>query len=339
MNFKSLIEITEYFSEEEKCVNYLIEKRWKGTITCPNCSCSKIYELKGKFKRYKCTGCKKQFSVTKGTIFESSSIPLRKWFIAIFLYAFHKKGISSCQLAKDIGVTQKTAWFMSHRIRHMLNTGSMELTPDIIEVDETFVGGKNKNRPWHKKVKNSQGRSFKDKTPVFGILQREKSHTFVRPHKVIPGKTVTEKVITKKSEINCFVVRDTKAKSIQPIIRDNIPKETVIVSDEWQAYRGLENEYQHEVVDHSRKQYMSENGFTTNTLEGAWSHLKRTIIGTYHQVSRKHLQKYCDEFAYRYNTRRVTVREILNDAMKNVNCRLTYKDLIEKPYNDIAIRV
>lgn len=330
MNFKSVLEVAEYFSDSQNCINYLIQKRWKGTITCPTCQCAKIYELKGKFKRYKCTSCKKQFSVTKGTIFESSTIPLQKWFIAVFLSVSHKKGISSCQLAKDIDVTQKTAWFMQHRIRYMLQNKTIEMVQGIIEVDESFVGGKNKNRPWHKKVKNSQGRSFKDKTPVLGILERELSIEIERPHKVVADKTVKEKVVTKEAKLICHVVPDTKAKSIQPIIRKTVEKGSVIVSDEWHAYNGLSNSYQHEVIDHGRGQYMNSSGFTTNTIEGAWSILKRTILGTYHQVSRKYLQRYCDEFTYRYNTRRITVDEILNEAMDNVNCRLSYKELIKE---------
>ncbi len=330
MKFDSLIDVVQHFSDNKNCIDYLTQMRWKGTTTCPTCQCTKIYELKGKFKRYKCTGCKKQFSAIKGTIFENSQIPLQKWFMGIFIYSFHKKGISSCQLAKDLGVTQKAAWYMAHRIRHMLSTKSMELVEGIVELDETFVGGKNKNRPWNKKVKYSQGRSFKDKTPVMGILQREEAHYIQRPNKVEPHKTVTEKVVTKKSHITCKVIGDTKAKSIQPIIFEKVKKGSTVVSDEWHAYKGLHTEFKHHVVDHGKGQYADAEGFTTNTIEGAWSQLKRTIIGTYHQVSRKHLQRYCDEFTYRYNTRKISVQEILDSSMNNINCRLTYKDLVGK---------
>ncbi len=332
MKFKSIIDVIQYFSDEQRCLDYLIQMRWKGEIICPHCGCNKIYELKGKFKRYKCTDkeCKKQFSATKGTIFENSQIPLQKWFTAIFLYGFHKKGISSCQLAKDIDVTQKTAWFMAQRIRHMLNTGGSVELEGTIELDETFVGGKNKNRPYHKKVKNSQGRAFIDKTPVMGMLQKEEAHTILRPHKIIPGKLVKEKVVTKPSELKAIAISDTSGKSLHPHILETVKKGSIIISDEWRGYRGLNATYEHHIVDHTRGQYVDEAGHTSNTLEGAWSHLKRTIIGTYHQVSRKHLQRYVDEFVYRYNTRKITVQEILDNSMENINSRLTYKQLVKK---------
>jgi transposase-like protein len=220
----------------------------------------------------------------------------------------------------------------------MLATKSVEVVDGIVELDETFVGGKNKNRPRHKKVKQSQGRSFKDKTPVMGVLQREEAHIIERPNKVEPHKVVREKVVTRESKIQCQVVPNTKAKSLQPIITSAVKAGTIVVSDEWYAYRGLHARYQHHTVDHGKGQYADADGYNTNTIEGAWSQLKRTIIGTYHQVSRKHLQKYVDEFTFRYNTRKVTVDEILDHAMVNVNSRLTYKDLVGKTIQKVVAK-
>jgi transposase-like protein len=228
---------------------------------------------------------------------------LQKWFIAIYLMLSRKKGISSLQLARDIAVTQKTAWYMLHRIRHMVKPKALrEKLSGLIQIDETFVGGKNKNRPWHKKVKYSQGRSFKDKTPVLGMLDGN-------------GQILTK------------VIPNTKAVTLKPIVYQFIEKDSTIVTDEWKAYNGLGNRYNHCIVDHSRSQYVNECGFTTNGIEGAWSHLKRMIIGIYHQVSRKHLQRYCDEFAYRYNTRTASDENRFIAAFRNVHCRIRYKTL------------
>ena len=205
----------------------------------------------------------------------------------------------------------------------------MEVLEGEVMLDETFVGGKNKNRPYHKKVKNSQGRAFIDKTPVLGMLEKEEAHYIERPHKVRAGKTVKEKVVTKESKLVAKVVKNTQGGTLQPIIKDTVKKGSKLVSDEWVAYQGLNSEYEHHYVDHGRGQYVDAAGNTTNTLEGAWTQLKMTVTATYHQVSRKHLQRYVDEFSYRYNTRKIKVQDILDDAMKNINCRLTYKELIK----------
>lgn len=164
-NFDNLIDMVAYFNDDNNCRRYLIDWRWKGNISCPHCGNTKIYEFSDG-RRFKCAGCRQQFTGKVGTIFEDSKVPMKKWFVAIYLITAHKKGISSYQLARDLKVTQKTAWFMLHRIRFGLglNTEPEEQLEGIIELDETFVGGKNKNRHKDKKVEQSQGRSFKDKT-------------------------------------------------------------------------------------------------------------------------------------------------------------------------------
>ncbi len=261
MKFKSLPQILNHFKDKETCVKFLEEQRWGGKPICPKCGCKKVYSIEGG-KRYKCADkeCYKKFSVTVGTVFENSKVPLNIWFAAIYLATAHKKGISSLQLHRDLGVTQKTAWFMLHRIREMLRQKAPTLLSGEVQADETFVGGKNKNRHVDKKIKESQGRSVKDKTPVFGLLSDGKVKTTVVP--------------------------DTKATTLKPIIEDMVEKGSIVVTDEWGAYNGLKKDYQHEVVKHNEKQFMT-NGFHTNSMEGFWSLLKRGIFGIYHSASPK----------------------------------------------------
>lgn len=330
-NFNSLIEIISYFDSESKCLNYLELKRWDGKPVCPHCNHDKVYRFSDG-KRFKCASCREQFTAKVGTIFEDSKIPLQKWYVAIYLVTAHKKGISSHQLAKDIKVTQKSAWFMLHRIRFGLgaNEDLAEKLEGTIELDETFVGGKNKNRHADKKVKNSQGRSFKDKTPVMGMLQEEISETIERPNKNNPAKTVKEKVILQNSIVRCQVVSNTKSASLQPVIKENVKIGSILVSDEWMAYQGLNKHYDHRIVDHRAKQYVNESGDTTNALEGFWTSFKRSYIGIYHYMSRKHMQYYANEVAFRYNTRTMKDGLRLDHAMTLVGGSIKYKQLTSK---------
>lgn len=325
------MQVSEYFSDTQKCVEYIKQVRWSSGIECSFCKCKKVYELKGKNKRFKCSFCKKQFSVIKGTIFENSPLPLQKWFVAIYLLISRKKGISSIQLSKDIGVTQKTAWFMLHRIRYMMKERPLkEKLRDYVQADETFVGGKNKNRHWDKKVKNSQGRSFKDKTPVLGLLEQELSYLIERPHKLIPSKTVLEKVIVKPGRLVTKVAPNTQASSVKLFIYQMVERNTTLITDEWKAYIGLGGIYDHHIVNHLKKQYVSEDGLTTNGVENAWSILKRSIIGVYHNVTRKHLHRYTAEFTFRYNNRSLYNQDLLLASMANLERRLNWEQLTKK---------
>lgn len=311
-DFHSIIELVEYFKTEKKCLLHLQQIRWGNNIISPFDPESKVYKCK---RGYKCKNTGKYFNPKTGTIFESSKVSLKKWFLAIWLITCHKKGISSIQLSKDIKVTQKTAWFMLHRIRKCFEADNDADMSGEIEVDETYVGGKNKNRHKDKKFKYSQGRSFKDKTPVFGVLQRG-------------GK------------LCAYVVPDVKGNTLKTIIYDKVQfktkvkikskteiKETIIHSDEWIAYSGLHKEYDHRVVYHSKGIYGTENS-NTNTIEGAWSILKRSIIGIYHFTSKRHLQRYIDEFVFRYNCKDLEESNKFTSLLNNIQCRLKYKDLI-----------
>lgn len=304
--FNNLIQATQYFSNPETCVEYLTNLRWSNGITCAHCNHDKVYTLKGATKRYKCASCRKQFSATKGTIFENSAIPLQKWFIAIYLLTSHKKGISSMQLAKDMGITQKSAWFMLQRIRFALQTKSFNVPvlENTVECDETYIGGKNKNRHASKKIANSQGRSVKDKAPVFGLVERN-------------GRVVAMKVT------------DTTKGTIQPLIHKHVSSDANVMTDEWLAYRGLNKSFNHSVVNHGTGEYV--NGLAhTNTIEGFWSLLKRGIVGIYHQVSVKHLDLYVDEFEFRYNTKEMCEYSRFENMISLSSTRLTYNQLISE---------
>ena len=208
-------------------------------------------------------------------MFEGSNIPLDKWFYAIYMFLSHKKGISSVQLSKDLGVTQKTAWFLLGRIRHNMNDWELPKFEGVVQIDETYVGGKNKGR-----FKFNRGRSIKQKTPVVGVLTNDKVYTIVVP--------------------------DTGSRTLKTIVYGLVKEGSTVVTDEWVAYRGLSRDYVHEVVTHHTQNYVNERGFHTNGIEGFWSQLKRGLRGIYHVVTPKYLQMYCDEFAYRYNTRKLT---------------------------------
>ncbi len=330
LKFKTIIDICNVFPNDKVCHQYLASQRWdSGEIVCPHKDCKHtIHYIFKDGIRYKCKKCKLLFTAKTGTFMDSSKLPTIKWLFAFYL-VLHKKGISSVQLSKDIGVTQKTAWFMLQRIRLALgNEDNGEQLNGNIELDETFVGGKNKNRHADKKVKNSQGRSYKDKTPVMGMLQEQVYEIVERPHKVIPNKIVKEKIIVNQSIVKCNVVADTKKESIQPIIKDSVEFNSIIISDEWHGYTGLNKFYNHQIVDHGVKQYVNESGYTSNALEGFWSHAKRSIIGIYHKTTPKHLSKYFNEFSFRYNYRNLGTQEQIEVILANMVCRLKYKDLI-----------
>lgn len=298
--FNSLFDFLQAFPTEESCIKYLESMRWKdGIPVSPYDPSSKVYN-RGDGK-YRCKNTGKNFNVRIGTMFEGSKLPLRKWFVAIYEITSRKKGISSIELSKRISVTYKTAWFMNQRIRECFGLVMEEKLDGEVELDETFVGGKNKNRHYNKKVRNSQGRSFKDKVPVMGMLERD-------------GKIV------------CKVVRDTSYKSLTiPILR-TVKRTAKLFSDEWCGYKTVSKLYEHYVVDHGRGQYVDEDAYTNN-IEGFWSILKRGLTGIYNHTSKKHLQRYVNEFCFRFNTKSFDDVSRFNLLLCNSNYRITFQSL------------
>lgn len=306
--FSSFAQMLSELPNDKACREYLELKRWNGTPVCPHCGIldEKHYRLKvkGEFKgMYKCRSCRERFTVTMGTVFEGSPIPLRKWFIAIYLFASHKKGISSHQLARDLGVTQKTGWFMLHRLRMTFNNDENEPLDGMVEADETYIGGKNWNRHEHKKIKQADGAG---KTPVVGLVERN-------------GK------------IKTFVVTDTTGPTLHAIVIDNVGKEATLITDSYNSYTGLDKSLNHIKVKPDRKTFKTDKHLHTNTIEGFWSIFKRGLYGIYHQVSPKHLQAYSNEFGFRYNTRQSSDKERFDIALvRTGGVKLGYSVLIGK---------
>lgn len=300
--FNSLIQMMDTLHTEDDCRQYLEDMRWHGEPICPHCGSISKHHYKltqnGEFKGlYKCKDCRERFTVRIGTMFEDSNLPLKKWFYAIYIFLSHKKGISSVQLAKDIHVTQKTAWFMLSRIRKNMKDDDANFD-DMTQADETYVGGKSRSHG-----NGTQGRSLKEKTPIFGMISN--------------GKVYAQ------------VVPNAKAETLLPIIDERVRKGSTIITDGLASYNGLSKNYIHKVIPHSEKIY-AVDGFHTNSIEGFWSHLKRGIIGIYHMVSKKHLPKYCKEFVFRYNTRDISDGLRFNLFLQGITERLYYGELLMK---------
>jgi len=300
--FKSVKELIRAFPDEQSCINFLEKALWDGTPVSPFDETSKVYKCTG--NRYKCKKTGKYFNIRSVGIFKNSNVKLQDWLIAIWLFVSHKGGLSSMQLQRELGLTQKTTWFMLQRIRQCAQFENTHILSNEIEVDETYIGGKNKNRHANKKVKYSQGRSAIDKVPVFGMIERK-------------GKVIAR------------VVGSTTMEELEPIIMRGVDfiETRAIYSDEWSAYNELRRIYNHEIVNHGKRQYVDGKAHT-NSIENFWGNLKRGIIGIYRFISKKHLQKYIDEFVFRHNTRKLTPRDRFIHLVSNVfiGC-LTYGKL------------
>lgn len=302
--FKSILEFQKHFNTDEKCRIYLEQQRWNGTPCCPFCGSVNVHRFATNHKIFKCREkeCKNIFSATVGTIYENTKLPLTKWFLATYILSVHSKGISSLQLSVWLGVTQKTAWFLNHRIREMLTDKSPELLNEIIEIDETYVGGKESNK--HKSKRTAKGGVGK-KSMVLGAIQRK-------------GRLITK------------VIESTDIENISTLINNNIEPNSTIITDEHHAYNRVKENYNHSRINHRSKEYVRGN-VHTNTIEGYWNILKKQINGIHHFVSPKHLQRYCNENAYRYNSKLLAQDERFALSVSQCNGRLKYNDLIAKP--------
>ncbi|MDZ4687861.1 MAG: IS1595 family transposase [Planctomycetaceae bacterium] len=299
----TLIEAVKFFADADVCNQYMVGIKWPdGKITCPKCGSERVGKIETR-KMLRCKGCRKQFSYKVGTIFEDSPLGLDKWFVAVWCITNAKNGISSCELARHLGVTQKSAWHMLHRVRLAMQEGSMTKLSGTVEADETFVGGAAKNMHAAKRKEKIKGRGAVGKTIVQGVLQRGGA--------VIAG-----------------VVENSKRKTLQPNIRNVVEAGATIYTDALRSYEGLEDAYLHDTVDHARE-YVRGN-VHTNGMENFWSLLKRCINGTYIAVMPWQLCRYVDEQVFRFNERKLTDGQRFDEVMARVvGRRLTYAELID----------
>lgn len=286
--------LAKHFSDEGAARQLLETMRWPNGVVCPRCGGCDPYRIKPKASGknrvarqglFKCSQCKKQFSTTTGTIFESSHVPVSKWLLAIHLICASKKGLSAHQLHRMIGVTYRAAWFMNHRLRHAMATGEgvFPKFAGVVEADETYIGGRRRvgatNREDKQKLAIGRpGPKDKKLTPVVALVER-------------------------KGRVAIFPVERVTGRTLQDAIRRRVNLNAHMVTDELKAYNGLDMGFaSHRTINHSKGKYVSGD-IHTNTVEGVFSLLKRGIVGVFHHVSKGHLHRYCDEASFKYNTR------------------------------------
>lgn len=297
---KTLLEAIKFFSDKETCTTFMAQLRWPDGVTCPNCEGKAVSYLSTRFM-WKCKACKKQFSVKVGTIMEDSPIGLDKWLAAIWMIANCKNGVSSYEIHRAIGVTQKTAWFMLHRIRLAMQTGTFEKLSGQVECDETYIGGLARNMHRDKRDKKINGTGGAGKVAVMGLLERN-------------GK------------VRAKVINDATQLTLHAEVKGNVEPGAELFTDGWKGYSGLHQEYIHQVIDHAEK-YV-DGQIHTNSIENFWSLLKRGIKGTYVSVEPYHLFRYLDEQAFRFNERKVKDADRFIRTVKQVTGkRLTYEEL------------
>jgi hypothetical protein len=304
---QTLLEAIRYFSDPDVALTTMVEIRWPTGVFCPTCgrtdvrfiATRRMWECKERHPR-------KQFSAKVGTIFEDSPVPLEKWFPAIWMVANCKNGISSYEMARDLGVTQKTAWFMDHRIRTAMKTGTFLKSSGEFEADESFVGGLSKNMHIEKRKKVITGTGGTSKAAVLGILRRKNKKS--------------------SSKVKAAVVADVPKDTLHAHIRNAVEPGSYLYTDKGVGYLGLTGDYQHEVVDHAIE--YARGNVRTNGIENYWSLLKRTIKGTYVSVEPFHLGRYLDEQTFRFNERDCDGTERFKKVLGGVTGRrLTYKTL------------
>lgn len=276
----NIIAITSRFNTQEKCIKHLELIRWEGQAICPYCGSERASRLKGEL-RHHCNACNKSFSVLIGTIFEDTNLPLPKWFAAISLILNAKKGISSRQLSRDIGIHKDTAWYLQMRVRSAMEEPDMILN-GIIEIDETFIGGRLSNKTKkYRKQRDEAGlkpSGMEHRQAVLGIMQRN-------------GKVLAK------------VIKKATGAIIKPIIREHISKESTLITDGFGGYAGLNKEYKdHQIINHQEDEFV-RGEYHTNSIEGFWSLIKRSIMGQFHHISIPYMHLYIDECTYKFNNR------------------------------------
>src|SRR3984893_4478890 len=299
MDDMNLVELVQQFADDEKCRAYIEALRWPKGVECPRCKSAKVYNIL-KRDQFVCDSCSYQFSATAGTIFHDSHLPLWKWFIAVYLMAESKKGVSANQLNRTLAVSYKTAWYLCHRIRKAMQEVNPPKLKGTVEMDETWIGGK---KHWRFRT------YLRNKTMVVGAIQR--------------GGPVRMKAEKRSKNPNQQIIREFIAETTEPDTER-------IITDEHPAYFGIEDhDTKHESVNHRGKEYV-RGDVDTNSIENAWSLFKRSVVGSYHKVSEKHLDAYLDEFEWRFNNRKnpFLFRDTILKLIASSN--LEYKKLTSK---------
>jgi len=301
---KTLQEAIIYFSNPDNCRDYMVARRWPNGVTCPRCGSEKV-AFQAKYNRWQCSSHhpRRQFTMKTGTIFEESPLALNKWLPAVWLIVNCKNGVSSYEIHRALGVTQKTAWFMLHRIRlAMQSSPFVQSMSGEIEADETFIGGKARNMHKDKRAAKIQGRGP-------------------------DGKAIVAAVLARHGEVRATVVSTRRKGDLQKLIRDNVAEGSELFTDDLRSYDGLKVDFTHQVIDHAEA-YVKGN-IHTNGLENFWSLLKRGINGTYISVEPFHLFRYVDEQAFRYNNRKeMTDQDRFSKVIGHVvGKRVTYGEL------------
>lgn len=297
----SVFEFLELLPDEQTAIDLFTSVRWPDGVTCPRCKSSRTKQI-GDQNRHNCNDCRRQFSVRTGTIFERSKIPLRKWFYALYIFQVARKGISSVQLSKELGIEQKSAWRMLHKIREAMSPDFDQLK-GVIEIDEAYIGGLEKNKHSNKKLRSNW---VEGKQLILGMRERD------GPILIRPIPTNSKKVL-------------------ETDIRFAIEEGAIVYTDEYVGYENLGNWYDHETVSHKKGEYVREE-VSTNSIESVWAMVKRVHKGTYHQWSKKHGHRYYNEIAYRLiegsDSIPISVR-LRRLLQRSCQTQLTYKELIE----------
>jgi transposase-like protein len=293
----ALLEILAKYSTDEKCREILTKLRWPEGVTCPRCQERRVSWLQSR-SQFECASCRYQFSVTTGTIFNDTHLPLEKWFAATYLLCEAKKGMSACQVQRTLGISYKTAWYLCHRIRAAMAETDKPMMDGKVEMDETFIGGKNIGAGWGAKMDN--------KEVVIGIRKRG-------------------------GDLRFFHAKDARSGTLEKYIRENLSEDVeILYTDDYKSYRSaaahLRKDGRHKTIRHKLKIYV-KGDIHTNSIESAFSLLKRGIMGTWHKISAKHLQAYCEEMTFRFNRRKNS--DLFLDTLRHMVTApaLTYEKL------------